>query len=153
MENVPFWALTVAYSAHILEEYILDWKTWAEETSGLKMSWNEFLLANAAVIVLGICCSAVGYDCPVFAYLFVGLAAVNALFAHIGTTIVKRRFSPGVITSVIFFIPLSIWAYIIADQKGILTLPFMLISLVGGFLIMSFPVILQLVKNKMNHGK
>lgn len=153
MENVPFWALTVAYSAHILEEYILDWKTWAEETSGLKMSWNEFLLANAAVIVLGICCSAVGYDCPVFAYLFVGLAAVNALFAHIGTTIVKRRFSPGVITSVIFFIPLSIWAYIIADQKGILTLSFMLISLVGGFLIMSFPVILQLVKNKMNHGK
>ncbi|WP_029902008.1 HXXEE domain-containing protein [Prevotella sp. 10(H)] len=149
MENVPFWALTVAYSAHILEEYVLDWKTWAEKTSGLKMEWTEFLIANFAVIVLGICCSAVGCDCPVFAYLFVGLAAVNALFAHIGTTIVKRKFSPGLITSVFFFIPLCVWAYKIAYDRGILTVPFMLISLIGGFLIMSFPVILQMIKNKM----
>ncbi len=150
MENVPFWALSVAYSAHILEEYILDWKSWAEKTSGLKMDWSEFLLANAAVIVLGICCSAVGFDCPVFAYLFVGLATVNALFAHIGTTIAKRCFSPGVITSILFFLPLSAWAYYIAWEKEILTPLFLTLSLVGGFLIMSFPVMLQLLKQKMN---
>jgi len=153
MENVPFWALTVAYSAHILEEYILDWKTWAEQTSGLKMDWPEFFVANFAVIILGISCSVVGFECPVFAYLFVGLATVNAVFAHIGTTIVKRRFSPGLITSIILFIPICTWAYIVADQKGILTTPFMLISLVGGFLIMSFPVILQLIKQHMKNGK
>lgn len=151
MENVPFWALTVAYSAHILEEYILDWKTWAEQTSGLKMAWPEFLLANAAVIVLGISCSAVGFDCPVFAYLFVGLAAVNAVFAHIGTTIVKRRFSPGFLTSVFLFLPLSVWAYYMAFEKGLLTPVFMLISLIGGFIIMSFPILLQIIKKKMNY--
>lgn len=148
MENVPFWALTVAYAAHILEEYVLDWKSWAEKTSNLKMEWNEFFIANAAVIVLGICCSSVGYTCPIFAYLFVGLATVNALFAHIGTTIVKRRFSPGLITSVILFIPICVWAYTIAFEEGILTIPFLIISILGGFIIMSFPVILQLLKQK-----
>lgn len=149
MENVPLWALTVAYSAHILEEYVLDWKTWAEQTSGQKMEWSEFFVANFAVIVLGVCCSIVGFNCPIFAYLFVGLATVNALFAHIGTTIVKRKFSPGVITSVVLFLPICTWAYIVADQKGILTVSFILVSLVGGFLIMSFPVILQLIKKKL----
>lgn len=147
MENVPFWALTVAYCAHILEEYILDWKTWAEQTSGLKMEWSEFFIANFAVIILGISCSVIGFECPVFAYLFVGLATVNGLFAHIGTTIVKRKFSPGTITSVVLFLPICTWAYVVADLKGILSLSFILISLVGGFIIMSFPVILQLIKN------
>lgn len=152
MENVPFWILTVAYSAHILEEYVLDWKSWAQQTSGLKMEWAEFFVANFAVIVLGICCSAVGYTCPVFAYLFVGLAAVNAIFAHIGTAVVKRRFSPGLITSVFLFIPVCAWAYVIASEKGILTVSFTIISLLGGFLIMSFPIILQLIKKKMNNS-
>lgn len=153
MENVPFWTLTVAYAAHILEEYVLDWKSWAEKTSNLKMEWSEFFIANAAVIVLGICCSSVGYTCPVFAYLFVGLATVNALFAHIGTTIVKRKFSPGLITSIILFIPICVWAYIMAFDKGILTMPFMIISILGGFIIMLFPVILQLIKQKIIGNK
>lgn len=149
MENVPFWALTVAYAAHILEEYMLDWRKWAQEISGLKMRWSEFLLANFAVIVLGISCSIVEYTCPIFSYLFVGLAMVNAVFAHIGTTIIKRVFSPGLITSVALFIPISVWAYIIAYQKGLLTLSFIVITLVGGFIIMSFPILLQLIKQKM----
>lgn len=148
MENVPFWVLTIAYSAHILEEYMLDWRGWAKDMSNLDLKWSEFLVANFAVIIMGISCSVVGYNCPVFAYLFVGLATVNAIFAHIGTTIVKRRFSPGVITSVFLFLPICAWAYIIAGEKGILTLPFLLITLTGGFLIMSFPVLLQLIKQK-----
>ncbi len=149
MENIPFWALTVAYSAHILEEYVLDWRTWAQQTSNIQMRWSEFFVANFAVIILGISCSTIGYTCPIFAYLFVGLAAVNAVFAHIGTTIVKRKFSPGLITSIFLFLPICIWAYMVALNKGLLTVPFLLISLVGGFIIMAFPIMLQLVKLKL----
>jgi len=150
MDNVPFWVLTVAYSAHILEEYILDWQGWAEKTSNIKMKWSEFFVANFAVIVLGISCSSVGYTCPLFSYMFVGLAAVNAIFAHIGTTVIKRKFSPGLLTSVFLFIPICVWAYAIAAQRGILTASFMAITLSGGFVIMSFPILLQLIKRKLN---
>lgn len=143
MEAVPLWALTAAYAAHILEEYVLDWRGWTQRVSGMSLDWTAFFVANAAVIVLGICCSAVGFDCPWFSYLFVGLAAVNALFAHIGTTIATRIFSPGLITSVVLFLPLSIWAYVIAEQKGTFSLRFLGITLLGGFIIMSFPVGLQ----------
>jgi len=150
MDNLPFWILTVAYAGHILEEYVLDWRKWAEETSKLRMEWTEFFVANFAVIVLGISCSVVGFDCPVFSYMFVGLAATNAVFAHIGTTIIKKKFSPGVITSIFIFIPVCTWAYIVAGEKGILTFPFILITSGSGLLIMLFPIFLQFIKNKIN---
>ena len=150
MDNLPFWILTVAYAGHILEEYVLDWRKWAQETSGLKLEWTEFFVANFAVIVLGVSCSVVGFECPVFSYMFVGLAAMNGLFAHIGTTIVKRKFSPGLITSILLFIPVCTWAYCIAFEKGLLTLSFILITLGGALMIMSFPMLLQLIKHKTN---
>ena len=150
MDKLPFWILTVAYAGHILEEYVFDWRKWAQETSKLKLEWSEFFVANFAVIILGISCSVVGFDCPVFSYMFIGLAAINAIFAHIGTTIIKKKFSPGLITSVLLFIPVCTWAYIIADEKGILTYPFILITLGGGLLIMLFPISLFLIKQKTN---
>ena len=148
MDNLPLWILTAAYAGHILEEYVLDWRKWAQEISKLKLEWTEFFVANFAVIVLGICCSVIGFDCPVFSYMFVGLAATNAIFAHIGATIIKKKFSPGLITSLLIFIPVCTWAYIIAKEKGILTWSFILITLGGGLLIMLFPVCLQLIKQK-----
>ena len=151
MDNLPFWLLTVAYAGHILEEYILDWRTWAQETSKFELEWGEFLVANFAVIILGISCSVVGFDCPIFSYMFIGLAVVNGLFAHIGTMIVKRKFSPGLITSIILFIPICTWAYIIAAEKGILSPTFLLITLSGGILIMLFPILLQIIKHKIPH--
>jgi len=72
----------------------------------------------------------------------------SGVFAHIGTTIIKKRFSPGFITSIFLFIPVCTWAYIIAGEKGLLTCPFILITLGGGLLIMLFPVSLQLIKQK-----
>jgi hypothetical protein len=44
MENLPFWLLTVAYSAHILEEYMLDWRGWAQQISKMSLSWTDFFL-------------------------------------------------------------------------------------------------------------
>lgn len=150
MDTLPLWILTVAYSAHVLEEYVLDWRAWAYKTSGINMEWTEFFLANFAVIVLGIASACVGFDCPLFSYMFVGLATVNALFGHITTTLIKKKISPGMITSVIFFLPAGIWAYAIAYDKGLLTASFLLVTLMGGFLLMLFPIMLQLLKRKIN---
>ena len=149
MNTLPLWILIVAYAAHIMEEYFLDWKGWAGRMSGLDMSWTEFFVANSAVIVLGFCCASVCFECPMFSYLFAGLALVNALTAHIGSSIVKRTFSPGLLTSIFLFLPLSIWAYSVAWQKGILDLPFAAFTILGGLIIQIFPVGLQLLKRRI----
>ncbi len=149
MDTLPLWILIVAYAAHIMEEYFLDWKGWAERMSGIHMGWAEFLVTNSAVIVLGFCCASVGFSCPLFSYLFAGLAFINTLTAHIGSSIVKRTFSPGLLTSIFLFLPLSIWAYSVAWQKGILDLPFAAFTVLGGLAIQMFPVELQLLKRKL----
>ena len=148
MENHILWLLTAAYAAHIAEEYFLDWRSWAMQVSGLELKWRDFAIVNAAVIAIGITASIIGFSLPIVSYLFVGLAATNAIIAHLGATIVKRRFSPGLITSLLLFIPLSAWAYHIAAQKGILNIELLLVSLLGGTAIMSTPVTIQLLKNK-----
>lgn len=146
MDILPLWILVTAYAAHIMEEYFLGWRDWAERLSGFSLSWTEFFIANSAVIVLGFCCANVGFTCPVFSYLFVGLAFVNALTAHIGVSIMKRTFSPGLLTSVFLFLPLSIWAYFVAWEEGLLNISFVIITISGGLCIQMFPVMLQLLK-------
>lgn len=34
MDTLPLWILMTAYAAHIMEEYVLGWKDWAERMSG-----------------------------------------------------------------------------------------------------------------------
>jgi len=149
MDSLPLWLLILAYAIHITEEYYLDWKGWTKKMSGLSLSWTEFFVANGAVIILGFCCAYVGFTCPLFSYMFVGLSFVNALTAHIGTSIVKHTFSPGLLTSIFLFLPLSTWAYIIAWQKEILDFPFILITITGGIIMQSFPVAFHLLKRKI----
>lgn len=146
---LPIWILVVAYAAHIMEEYFLNWRAWAEKMSKLQLSWTEFFVANAAVIVLGFCCAIVGYREPLFSFIFVGLALVNGLFAHLATTLVTRVFSPGLITSIVLFIPISIWAYVDAYNKNFIDLKSILFTLFAGLIVMGFPIGLQKIKAKL----
>jgi hypothetical protein len=148
LENYIFWMLTLAYAIHIAEEYFMDWRSWTMQISGLEMKLHEFAIANAIVIVLGITASIIGFSRPLVSYLFVGLAATNAVIAHLATTIAKKRFSPGLISSLALFIPLSVWAYYIAEKKGLLTVELLVVSLLGGVAITSVPVIFQLLKSR-----
>ena len=151
MDTLPLWVLAAAYAAHIIEEYCLDWRKWAESISKFKPTWAEFFAVNVAVMALGVSCAIIGFSLPWISYLFVGLAVVNALVAHIGTTIVKRKFSPGLITSISLFLPVGIWAYVKAAEKGILTVPFVAVTLIGGLLIMGIPILFQIVKAKKQY--
>ena len=149
MDNYIFWILTAAYAVHIIEEFFLDWRSWTKRISGLELSWREFAIANTIVIVIGVVASMIGFSHPLLSYIFVGLVATNAIIAHLATTIIKRCFSPGLISSLCLFIPLSVWAYHIAAKRGLLTTELLVISLVGGLVIMSIPVVFQLLKNKL----
>lgn len=146
---LPLWVLVVAYSAHIMEEFFLNWREWAESISKFQLSWTEFFVANFAVIILGFCCALVGYHKPLFSFIFVGLALTNAVFAHLATTIFTRVFSPGLITSLILFIPISLWAYIDALNKNFINLKFILLTLLAGLIVMGYPMALQKIKSKL----
>lgn len=135
------WILSAAYALHIMEEFCLDWKDWANTQLHLPVTWPHFYVVNAVVVVLGISVGMVGWRCPEFSLMFSALMLINAVFFHILPTVLQRTFSPGVITAVLLFLPLALWAYYGAWQDGVLTGRIVWISLLGGALLMASPIV------------
>ena len=73
---------------------------------------------------------------------------INALFFHIAPAIAFKRFSPGLITSLFFFLPVAVWGYFSAYQDGVLSIRALVISITGGIITMLFPVLLLKTKDK-----
>jgi len=146
------WISLFAYAVHICEEKVLNWKDWAQSTSGLKnLEWSDFYVGNAAVIVAGVCTAQVGWRCPSFALLLPALQLINGLFFHVIPTIVWRKFSPGVITSCLLFFPIGILAYWGAWADDVLNTYVVILSLVFASLVMALPFLflkLQVILKK-----
>ena len=143
------WVMVFVYAGHILEEYTLDWKSWAEDLSGFRLGWENFWAINAAVIVFGVCCAMIGWQSPAISLIFPTLAIINGLFFHIAPTFIQRRISPGVITSALFFLPVGFWVFWGAQQDQALSLQTILLAIIGGAFVMAYPILLLRLKDKL----
>lgn len=140
------WLGMAAYAAHILEEYALDWRNWARGVLGLPVEWSDFYVTNAVVVALGIAQAELASALPLAALSFASLMLINAVFFHILPFIrMKGRFSPGLITAVILFIPLSIATIstALASTGGGMVLA----GFVIGAITMAYPIALLKVKS------
>ena len=112
-----FWLLPSAVVLHIGEEFIYPggFRPWYQKynpsiasslTNRFLVTINGILIAVCILpILIGISPQAISLWLTVVAILF-----SNSLF-HITATIKSRRYSPGIITSVILYLPLSVWGY------------------------------------------
>jgi hypothetical protein len=150
MYEYIFWLLIIAYSAHVMEEYILGWKEWVHEISGFDSGWDEFFVVNAVVITSGIGFAMIGFKNLYISLMFPSLMLINAVFCHILPVIIKRRFSPGVLTSIFLFVPLSLFTFYEAYKQNILTSGLIITASAGGVIIMLYPLFLQTLKKKLN---
>ena|SRR5450432_1141421 len=107
-ESSWLWLCLAAYAIHVLEEFVFDWRTWAQRVLKLPARWEDFYITNSLVVVLGIVAAMIVPELPVLALGFPGLMLINAVFFHVGPFLWTRgRFSPGLITAVVLFLPLA----------------------------------------------
>jgi hypothetical protein len=99
--EIWLWVATAAYGLHALEEFMLDWKTWANKVLKLPVDWPIFYVVNALVVVLGIIAAEIGWRLPALSLAFPALMLINAVFFHILPFVVKKKFSPGLISAVV----------------------------------------------------
>ena len=146
--EIWLWVATAAYGLHALEEFMLDWKDWANKVLKLPVDWPIFYVVNALVVVLGIIASIIGWRLPALSLAFPALMLINAVFFHILPFVVKKKFSPGLISAVVLFLPLGIWLFYGADKDGVLSA----MTAVGAFALgaglMAYPIILLKLKDK-----
>lgn len=151
MSESIFWLLVISYAAHVMEEYILNWKKWVITITNVNVEWNEFFVTNSAVIITGICFAMIGFKNPYISLMFPALMVINAIFFHILPTIIKRKFSPGVLTSIFLFLPLSYIAYYEAYKQNLFSIQLLFITISGGIIIMLYPIFLQKIKDKIKY--
>lgn len=137
------WIATFAYALHIVEEFTFDWKNWATHVLKLPVSWSHFAVVNGIVIVLGVSCSAVGWQCPIYALGLPALMLINATFFHVLPFVTTRgRFSPGLGPAILLFYPIAIWSYMGAWKDGVLNPGVVIASLVFGAALMASPIVM-----------
>jgi hypothetical protein len=146
--EIWLWVATAAYGLHALEEFMLDWKDWANKVLKLPVDWPIFYVVNALVVVLGIIASIIGWRLPAVSLAFPALMLINAVFFHILPFVVKKKYSPGLASAVVLFLPLGTWLFYGADKDGVLSVT----TVVGAFAIgaglMAYPIILLKLKDK-----
>ena len=140
------WVMVVAYALHIVEEHNLDWKGWVKRNARFDVSFADFYVVNAALIVGMIATAQIGWRLPQLSLAPAALMFINGFVFHLGASLVKRQYSPGALTSLFLFLPISAWAYCGAYLDGVLTTSVALWSIVLGALMMAFPLALWRLK-------
>lgn len=146
--EVWLWVALAAYGLHILEEYMFDWKNWANRVLHLPVDWPGFYVTNSIVVVLGIAAAQIGWRIPAIALAFPALMLINAVFFHIAPFVVTKKFSPGLISAVAIFLPLGFWLFYGAAQDGVLSATTFLGAVALGAGLMACPVVMLKLKDK-----
>src|ERR1700744_1546704 len=143
------WLSMAAYAAHIMEEFTFDWRNWARAVIKLPVEWSDFYVTNAAVIALGIAQAELAPTLPLAPLMFASLMLINAVFFHILPFVrMGGRFSPGLVTAILLFLPTGIAVWRKAGQEAALDWTTVTLAIVGGAALMAYPIIMLNLKDR-----
>ncbi len=117
----------------MVEEYAGGWAKFVNSFHSPigHTTMGAFYLVNGIFILLCVLAALLNASFIIFGLSIAALQFINALI-HIGGTVKLRRYNPGVVTAVLLYLPLSIYAYYLSDQAGLLGLTNLVLSVVLG---------------------
>ncbi len=105
-----FILLPLALTMHILEEWFGGFTDWARFNLDLNIDAGQFLFINLIGLVLFTIGATFAYREPRAAWIGVSLTALVGLNAilHAGLSVAVGVYSPGTITGLVLYLPLSV---------------------------------------------
>ena len=97
------------------------------------------VIINGLQLLLCITAIVVGENGIVFSMSVAGLLFTNGLM-HIMGCVKAKGYAPGVITGVLLYIPVSVYAYLLSIHLGLLTLNELIVTGVLGLLYQAVPI-------------
>jgi hypothetical protein len=129
---------------HVIEEYRFGWVEWANDfISGITV--KQFMVVNTLFIVLCIIAAMSSNKFIVFSSSIFSLLLINSL-AHIAPTIKQKKYSPGLVSAVLLFVPICLAGYKGLLTMNIITYQEFIISIILGIFWMSGPFIYQVIR-------
>ena len=139
------WIAVFAAIIHILEEYYCGWINWAKSfVPTVKKS--HFIVVNFLFVctcVLAAILQILELKISIFSLLI-----INA-FVHLVPTIVKRKYSPGLVSAMLLYIPIGIFGYIATFKENIASNVQIIVGTLLGFIIMAIPFLFQSLYGRM----
>jgi hypothetical protein len=134
------WLMPAAFAPHILEEYGTGFPGWVSTTLGGVMTNQAFLINNAVFMAILVSLTLWASLRPGAASAFILLSWAsgnqfwNFVF-HLTTTALYDRFSPGLLTAVLLYFPVSVAvAWTTLKQKVLSPVAFTLAASIGAAL-------------------
>ena len=113
-------SLVFAGLIHVAEETKKGFVPWFKEFTGFSISVTEDIVVNIIFLIELEIGALVSNTYPVFSLGAVGFVFINFWFHVIGT-IKLRKYSPGLISAVFLFFPLSLLTYYLMLSTGTVT--------------------------------
>jgi hypothetical protein len=103
------WLFVGAFAAHVAEEFLGGFPEWFRLIAGRPLPTGDFLVINGVALVLMVVAARAATRRDSLGWLVIGIATialVNGL-AHFLASLATARYAPGLITSVVLYLPLS----------------------------------------------
>jgi hypothetical protein len=139
-----FYTFIAAGVFHVLEEYFYP-GGFPDFMQRISQSFSPFITTNFAIVmnglflVLCILSTVVGRSNLVFSLSIASLLVCNGLI-HLMGSLRARRYTPGLITGLLLYIPLGIMAYIVFWRSGELPIMQGILSFLLGLAYQAVPV-------------
>ena len=139
------WLMPAAFAMHIAEEYLGGFPAWVTHVLGGSFNNLAFAVNNALFMVVMVILTAwtSRTGSRVSTFLLIAWASGNifwdALF-HVVMTAARDRYSPGLITSAILYLPISLVVGSAALESRALSLTGFLAALAAGFALLAFVI-------------
>lgn len=103
------WLFVASYAAHILEEYFGGFPEWFAAVAGSPLPRADFVIINALALGAVALAAFAATRRPALGWLAIGIATVAFIngLAHLLASLMWATYSPGLITGVILYLPLS----------------------------------------------
>lgn len=139
-----FGALFAVSAIHMAEEYVypggfMDFVKRLNPRFAPRVTVRFAVVANGLQLLLCLIAVVVGKSVPVFSMSVAGLLFINGL-AHIMGCLRVRGYAPGVITGILLYLPLSVYAYDLFLSAGLLTASELVVTGILGALYQLLPV-------------
>lgn len=145
--NLVFVGIVIAALVHVAEEHLGGFVESVARISALRITREEFWIVNALFILLCIAAALSGDHALWLRMSVVGLIAVNAV-VHVIGALRLRGYAPGMISAVVFYIPLASYAYHLASRTGLIERGSWSLILLLGVAWHLIPLTLHLVRQR-----
>jgi hypothetical protein len=117
------WAMPAVYALHVAEEYGAAFPAWMTQHLQAAMDVPQFLLNNALfmAILVSLALWASRSRGRLAAFLFMGWASGHLFWNfvfHLATTVIADSYSPGLVTAVLLYFPVSLGVAALAVRGG-----------------------------------